>query len=259
MRGDYATVEKLRPWVWKVCSVASLPFWPALPTMFLDVLWGWGHTWLWNETKVVGGTDWLSQAIAGKMLIAVTDGSYIWEHYPEICFAAFILKCKHSGGQITGAFPEALIEANAFQGELLGLMAVHLLLLAMNTVSPGLTGLVRVCSDCLGALSRVAELPPYQVLTCCRHSDILKTILVNCGGLTFSRKYCHVEAHQDDKVRWEELSHEAQLYAACNAGAKAMIQKQDITDLPQQKLFPLELICMFVEGKKMASDTGPHI
>ena len=34
-------------------------------------------------------------------------------------------------------------------------------------------------------------------------------ILVNCGGLTFSRKYCPVEAHQDDKVKREELSHEA--------------------------------------------------
>jgi hypothetical protein len=138
-------------------------------------------------------------------------------------------------------------------------MAVHLLLLAVNTVSPGLTGLVQVYSDCLGALSWVPELPPYRVLTRCRHFDILKTILVNCGGLTFSRKYCHVEAHQDDKVRWEELSHEAQLNAAHNAGAKSMIQKQDITDLPQQKPFPLKPICMFVERKKMTSDTGPHI
>jgi hypothetical protein len=64
--------------------------------------------------KVVGGTDWLSQAIAGGMLMAVADGSYIREHYPEICSAAFILECKHSGGRVTGAFPEASMEANAF-------------------------------------------------------------------------------------------------------------------------------------------------
>ncbi len=144
-------------------------------------------------------------AIAGETLVAVTDGSYIREHYPELCSAAFILECTQGGGRVTGAFPEASIDTNAFQGELLGLMAVHLLLLVVNTVSPGLTGLVRVYSDCLGALSRVAELPPYRVPSCCRHSDILRTILVNCSGLTFSRKYCHVEAHQDDKVKWEEL------------------------------------------------------
>jgi hypothetical protein len=68
-----------------------------------------------------------------------------------------------------------------------------------------------------------------------------------------------VEAHQDDKMKWEELFHDVQLNATCNAGAKAMIRKQDITDLPQQEAFPFEPICMFVEGKKMMSDTGPHI
>jgi hypothetical protein len=33
----------------------------------------------------------------------------------------------------------------------------------------------------------------------------------------------------------------------------------DITDLPWQEAFPLEPICMFVDGKKMTSDTGAHI
>jgi hypothetical protein len=195
----------------------------------------------------------------GGTLNTVTDGSYIRGHYLDLYSAAFILKCKCSGGHVVGAFPEASIKANALCEELLGLMAVHLLLLAVNTVSPGLTGLVRVYSDCLSALSRIAELPPYQVPSPCRHSDILKRILVNCRGLTFSRKYCHVEAHQDDKMKWEELFHEVQLNAACIAGAKAMIRRQDITDLPQQEAFLLEPICMFVEGKKMTSDMGPHI
>jgi len=138
-------------------------------------------------------------------------------------------------------------------------VAVHLLLIAVNTVSPGLTGRVRVYSDCLGALSRVAELPPYQVPSRSRNYDIIKTILVNCGGLTFNRTYSRVEAHQDDKVKWEELSCEVQLNAACDFGAKTMIRKQDITNLPLQKPFPLEPICMFVEGKKMTSDMGSHI
>ncbi len=69
MRGDYATVEELWPGVWKVCLVASLPIQPVPPASFLDVLRGWGHTWLWNKMKVLGGTDWLLQAIAGGTLI----------------------------------------------------------------------------------------------------------------------------------------------------------------------------------------------
>ena len=68
-----------------------------------------------------------------------------------------------------------------------------------------------------------------------------------------------MEAHQDEKVKWEELPHEVQLNAVCNTGTNVMIQRQDITDLPQQETFPLEPICMFVEGNKMTSDTGLHI
>jgi hypothetical protein len=48
---------------------------------------------------------------------------------------------------------------------------------------------------------------------------------------------------------------EAQLNAACDVGAKAMLRLQDIIDLPQQEPFPLEPLCMFVEGTKMTSDT----
>jgi hypothetical protein len=85
-------------------------------------------------------------------LNVVTDGSYIREHYQDLCFAAFILECKCSVGHVVGAFTDASIKANTFHGELLGLMAVHLLLLAVNTVFPNWP-IVRVYSDCLGALS----------------------------------------------------------------------------------------------------------
>jgi hypothetical protein len=60
-------------------------------------------------------------------------------------------------------------------------------------------------------------------------------------------------------MQWEDLSRVAQLNAACNAGAKAMLYSQDIMDLPRQEVFPQEPICMSVEGTKMTSDTGAHI
>ncbi len=156
-------------------------------------------------------------------------------------------------------FPEASKAAIAFQGELLGLMAIHLLLLAVKTVSPGLAGWVKIYSDYLGALGRTAELPPYHIPTRCKHSDVLKIILVNCGGLLFHREYIHINAHQNNLKRWEDLLREAQLNAACDAGAKKMLHSQDITNLPQQEPFPLELLCLFVEGTKMTSDMRAHI
>jgi hypothetical protein len=105
----------------------------------------------------------------------------------------------------------------------------------------------------------VAELPPYCIPNQCKHSDILKAILVNCGGLSFHWEYIHVEAHQDEHMQWEDLSRAAQLNAACNAGAKAMLHSQDNTALLQQEVFPLEPTCMFMEDTKMTSDMGAHI
>jgi hypothetical protein len=85
-------------------------------------------------------------------------------------------------------------------------MAVHLLLLAVETVSPGLSGSAAIYSDCIGALGCVAKLPPYHILSQCRHSDILETIMVNCASLSFNREYHHVAAHQDNHTRWEDLT-----------------------------------------------------
>jgi hypothetical protein len=140
MRGNRATVEEGTPGTKKVCSVAPPLIRSIAPTDFLDVLRGWGQTWIWDDLKVTGGTDWLAQAIADNSLVAVTDGSYIREHHPDLCSAAFVLECPKGRGQLVGALAEALVAANAYRGELLGLMAVHLLLLAVDTVSPGLSG-----------------------------------------------------------------------------------------------------------------------
>ena len=68
----------------------------------------------------------------------------------------------------------------------MGPMEIHLILLAANKVWLSLIERAVIYSDCLGALGRVANLPPYRIPTKCWHSDILKNILVNCTSLSFT-------------------------------------------------------------------------
>ncbi len=96
--------------------------------------------------------------------------------------------------------------ANAYQGELLVLMAIHLILLSANKIHGALVGSAEVVSDCLGALQQVTELPPYRILSHCKHSNILKNILVNCHALSFTIHYLHVRVHQDDSTSFKNLS-----------------------------------------------------
>ena len=153
---------------------------------------------MWKSLQLVGSDEWIKDAIEGWNIVAVTNGSYIKERYPHLCSAAFILECSKGSGRVFSSFPECSQGANAYRGEFMGLMGIHLILLAANKVWPSLRVCVVIYSDCLGALGRVANLPPHCIQTKCRHSDILKNILVNCTILSFTLAYSHVKAHQDN-------------------------------------------------------------
>ncbi len=93
MREVVATVEEITLGTVKVCSVVVLPIRPVPPVNFFDALRGWGQKWILNNFKVTGGTDWVALAIVESSLVAVTDGSYIREHYPDLCSTTFVLEC----------------------------------------------------------------------------------------------------------------------------------------------------------------------
>jgi hypothetical protein len=121
----------------------------------MEVLYSWGNTWLWDNISMAGGCDWLHKAIKDGSLIAVTDGSYIREQYPNRCSAAFVFECNKGRGRLIGSFSESLRVANAYQGELLGLMAIHLILLSIDKINEIINRSAEIVSDCLGALRRI--------------------------------------------------------------------------------------------------------
>lgn len=257
--GDICTVKDVALAVKTVLSSTPCPPPPRLPEDFMDVLIDWGCTWMWDSLKLVGETDWIAAAIADASLIAVTDGSYIRELYPNVNSAAFVFVCTKGRGRVLGSFPEQTRSACAYRGELLGLMAIHLILLSVNKVEQQLAGKVLIYSDCLGALNRVEHLPPHRIPTRCRHSDILKNILVNCREMTFEMCYSHVEAHQDDHKEFDDLTLPSKWNCTMDFAAKNEIWKLDVDKLPYQEPFPLEPICMFVGREKMTSDTGEYL
>ena len=102
-----------------------------------------------------------------------------------LCSTAFFFECKRGSGRLVGSFAEFSSSANAYRGELLGLMAAHLVLRGIADLYPDLTGKVVLYSDCEGAVDKVKNLPPSRLPARCRHSDILKNILVGCKQLPF--------------------------------------------------------------------------
>jgi hypothetical protein len=209
--------------------------------------------------SVSGGVAWLDKSISKGTLVAVTDRSYIKELFPNLCSMAFALKCSKGHGRVVGLFSEALLVANAYRGELLGLMAIHLILLSVNKTHQMLAGSVEIVSDCLGAVKCVAYLTPYQIPPRCCRSGILKKILVHCHGLTFTTYYSHIKAHQDDQASFSNLSRKAHLNCMCDHAAKQQIVADGIKKSTPGRMVPLDPIDLFVRDKKMTSKTGDHI
>ena len=176
------------------------------------------------------------------------------EMVPYLCLAAFILECKGVRGRIVGSFPEPSRVVNAHRGELLGLMAIHLILLAANKVWPRLEGKAKIYSDCLGALQKTTSLPRHRIPSRCRHSDVLKNVMINCSSLTFRLEYEHVDAHQDDGKDFALLKRPAQMNCMCDRMAKGVVWGLAGEKLPKQSMFPLESIAVYVGEDKLSSD-----
>ena len=110
------------------------------------------------------------------------------------------------GAALWGPFLNNKCQLTRTNGEILSLMAIHLIVLAANRVNPELDGSVNIVSDFLVALDNVESLPPNRIPTRCKHSDILKNVMINCNDLTFDLHYSHVRAHQDDSTFAQQTS-----------------------------------------------------
>jgi hypothetical protein len=142
----------------------------------------------------------------------------------------------------TGSFVENTPDEESYRGELLGLMAIHLILRAINEVTPGMRGPVHTLLDCLRALCKVENLPPYWIPTQCNHSDILKNIMASCRDLPFTQIFSHVKAHQDDSKKYGDLTPEARLNCQMDYLAKSAIYAAPNTESDQTKCIYLGTI-----------------
>ena len=196
---------------------------------------------------------WICQAIKDRTLMCVTDSSYIKQVYPHLCSAAVILDFLQGRGRLVLSFPEHSKNVNAYRGELLGLMCIHLILLSFNKTWPGLQGKVDTYSNCLGTLnSQESASSPYSF-------QVQALLLANCGNISFDRYFTHVEAHQDNCKGWNVMDYPAQLNSGCDAAAKQHNIATSLEPPQPQPPFPLEPATLYVNDDKLTSDSGSLI
>jgi hypothetical protein len=165
----------------------------------------------------------------------VTDSSFMSKLYPDMSACAYIMECTQGRGKLVGRFPEQSRAAGSYRGELLGLLSIHMILLAVNSVHTDISGSVHIYSDCLNAVTQVRNLPAHRIPARCKQSNILKIIMIHCRSLQFKVRYSHVEAHQDNDNDYANLTRPAQLNCACDHAAKMVLHNLNPLNLPRQQ------------------------
>jgi hypothetical protein len=183
---DYCSINEIGAGVLSITSTAQQPPAKQVPPSFWAVINTWGYKYMWEQLHIVGNNKWIEGALEDNCCIVVTDGLHLRELYPQLNLAAFGFKCPRGSGRLMGSFVESTPAACSYRRELVGLMAIHLILLKINECNKELQGSIHIYSNCRGALKKVKDLPPYQIPTQCIHSGILKNIMVNFVAIGYS-------------------------------------------------------------------------
>jgi hypothetical protein len=145
---------------------------------------------------------------------------------------------------LRGSFYEVSVAAGAYRGELLGLVALHTLILAQANYYNLQSVSGKICCDNILALNQASKTRKQ----------------VRSG--TMALKYEHVRAHQDNLKPWSMLALVEQLNIICNKLAKGAVLRH-LSDTTQEgrgtQLLPMEKVAIVVNGEKLTTDVGQEV
>ena len=235
---------------------------PSRPADFWTFLRSWGGTWMWEGVEEENqDLRWLVEGIRNGTVIAVADGSYDRKTAPDVSGAGLVLCCTNAEKMLRVSFFERSRSASSYRGELLGLVAIHLLLLAMCQFYEISVTRPKVCCDNIGALKQ-ARNRRRRIKTGACQADILRVLRTVTSHHTHLKPvYEHVSGHQDRYKPWWRLTLAEQLNCVCDGLAKAAVFRsiQQLGSRKEPFILPLERAAVFVSGVKQTSDVSRSV
>lgn len=223
---------------------------------------GWGGLWMWEmifpDVGLGFDISWMITSLRAGTLVAVTDGSYDRQRSPRVCAAGWIIADITTGSRLAGSFSEYSSSASSYRGELLGLCAINVILLALSITGnivnrPPIT----IWCDNKGAINRASD--KSRRIKCGRPcADILRILRSIRHELPLSTSFRHVKAHMDDRLSWEQLSLEQKLNCDCDTLAKSAVSRAINSHREQANrstdMLPKEAVAIYVTKQKITSD-----
>jgi hypothetical protein len=100
---------------------------------------------------------WLKDALTTGTLVGVTDDSYNRHKAKSCSGAGWALACRSSKQTLRGSFYEVSLAAGSYRRELLGLVAIHTLILPVAEYYQPERILGKICCNKMSALNQMGK------------------------------------------------------------------------------------------------------
>jgi hypothetical protein len=265
MKGLPATVEQTDDGLTVIRSTGPqiLLTEPVAEEDFWSFLSGWGGDWMWEDRHMPYGFDAVVDAVFSGKAIYVTDGSYNRPLRDDLDGAGWLIYCPTRKRVVfTCSFCETSKHAGSYRGELLGLLAIHVFLLAITDFYDlQTTSLGTIACDNLGGLNKSKE-RRRKVPINHKHADILRSLRRVHARLRGRMTYTHVYGHQDRRKTWNQMTLLERLNCRCDSLAKKAIHLGIQTPpdpIPSRQRLPLESAAVYYKNQKLSGECGKEI
>ena len=133
--------------------------------------------------------------------IWVTDGSYNRETAPKVSGAGCMVYCTRRKRKLFGSFFEFSAKAGSYCGELLGLLAIHTLIRALEVYYSLEKTQSKLCCDHQGALHKLKE-RRHQIPVGASQANIKCAFCNVKHGMYAELAYKWLESHHDRYKLW---------------------------------------------------------
>ncbi len=170
------------------------------------------------------GVEWIRTALTNGSFIGVTDRLYDRVSAKHVSSSGWAICCTRTRHLLRGSFFETSPKAGLYRGELLGLVALHMMVAAVTQFYKVNTAIGKICCDNISALGQSSKTPKC-ISTGIKHSDLHRVIQTIKCTINIGMVYSHVQAHQDRVLPWSMLTLENQLNVICNELANGTVAR----------------------------------
>jgi hypothetical protein len=197
--------------------IGTETFWTYLKSL--------GGEWKWDNIQGGKmGVEWIRTALIDGLFIRVTDGSYNRVRAKHVSGSGWVICCTRTRHLLRGSFFKTSPKAGLYRGELLGLVALHVMIAAVTQFYKANTAIGKIYCNNILALGQSSKTGKHNS-TGIKHSDLHRVIRTIKCFINIRMVYSHVQAHQDRVLPWSMLTLEQQWNVICDELANGVVAR----------------------------------